>query len=60
MVAALGSIWVVDPDGYVTRVDPDSGRKTGSVDVGNDPSAIAAGAGSIWVTNRADGTVTRI
>jgi hypothetical protein len=54
-VAGFGSIWVVDPDGYVTRVDPDSGRKTGSVDVGNDPSAIAAGAGSIWVTNRADG-----
>ena len=32
----------------------------GSVGVGNAPSAIAAGAGSVWVTNRADGTVTRI
>jgi YVTN family beta-propeller protein len=59
-LAAFGSIWIVDPDGYVSRVDPSSGRQLGSVDVGNDPSAIAAGAGSVWVTNRADGTVTRI
>ena len=31
-----------------------------SVGVGNSPSAIAAGAGSVWVTNSSDGTVTRI
>jgi ABC-type transport system substrate-binding protein/class 3 adenylate cyclase/DNA-binding beta-propeller fold protein YncE len=59
-LAAFGSIWVVDPDGYVLRVDADSGRKMASVGVGNGPSAIAAGAGSLWVTNSADGTVTRI
>jgi len=59
-LAAFGSIWVVDPDGYVARVDADSGQRVGSVDVGNDPSAIASGAGSVWVTNSADGTVTRI
>ena len=44
----------------VSRIDPASGRKLGSVGVGNDPSAIAAGAGSVWVTNSSDGTVTRI
>jgi ABC-type transport system substrate-binding protein/DNA-binding SARP family transcriptional activator len=60
MLAAFGSIWIVDPDGYVSRVDPDSARQLGSVDVGNDPSAITAGAGSVWVTNGNDGTVTRI
>jgi ABC-type transport system substrate-binding protein/DNA-binding SARP family transcriptional activator len=59
-LAAFGSIWVVDPDGFVSRIDADSGRRVGSVDVGNAPSAIAAGAGSVWVTNRDDGTVTRI
>jgi SARP family transcriptional regulator, regulator of embCAB operon len=59
-LAAFGSIWVVDPDGFVTRVDPASAQRVGSVDVGNDPSAIAEGAGSVWVTNSADGTVTRI
>lgn len=59
-LSAFGSIWVVDPTGYVSRLDRASGRPTGSADVGNDPSAIAAGAGSLWVTNSTDGTVTRI
>ena len=59
-LSAFGSIWVADPDGVVSRIDPASGRKLGSVGVGNDPSAIAAGAGSVWVTNSSDGTVTRI
>jgi peptide/nickel transport system substrate-binding protein len=60
MLAASRSIWVVDPDGYVVQIDPGSGRQTGSVDVGNEPSAVAAGASSLWVANSADGTVTRI
>ena len=59
-LAAYGAIWVVHPDGYVTRLDPRSGRTLETVGVGNSPSAIAAGAESVWVTNRADGTVTRI
>jgi YVTN family beta-propeller protein len=60
MLAAFGSIWVASPDGFVSRISPVSGRSTGSVSSGNEPSAIAAGAGSVWVTNRSDGTVTRI
>jgi YVTN family beta-propeller protein len=60
MLAAFGSIWVVSPDGFVTRIDPGTGRPGASIDVGNDPSAIAAGDGFIWVTNSSDGTVTRI
>jgi YVTN family beta-propeller protein len=59
-LAAFGSIWIVSPDGYVSRIDADSARTVGSVGVGNAPSGIAAGAGSVWVTNSADGTVTRI
>ena len=59
-IAAFGSVWIVSSDGYVTRLDPETGRETGNADVGNDPSAVAAGAGSIWVTNSSDGTVTRI
>ncbi len=58
-LGAFGSVWVVDPTGYVWRLDA-SGHPTASADVGNDPSAIAAGAGSLWVTNSSDGTVTRI
>jgi len=60
MLAASRSVWVVDPDGYVAQIDPGTGRPTGTVDVGNEPSAVAAGAGSLWVANSADGTVTRI
>ena len=50
-LTAFGSIWIVSPDGVVLRIDPGSRRVLGSVAVGNAPSAIAAGAGSIWVTN---------
>jgi len=41
-------------------VDPATGHVTASVPVGSAPGGIATGAGSIWVTNGADGTVTRI
>ncbi len=59
-LAAFGSVWIVSPDGVVLRIDPGSVRVVDSVAVGNAPSAITAGAGSVWVTNSADGTVTRI
>jgi ABC-type transport system substrate-binding protein/DNA-binding SARP family transcriptional activator len=60
ILGAFDSIWIANPDGYVTRLDTTSGRQIGSVDIGNEPSAIAAGDGSVWITNRADGTVSRI
>jgi len=60
MISAFGFLWIVTPDGVVSRVEATSARPTGAVGVGNAPSAIAAGAGSLWVTNSADGTVTRI
>jgi YVTN family beta-propeller protein len=31
-----------------------------SIDVGNEPSGIAVGGGSVWVANSGDGTVSRI
>ena len=60
ILAGFGSVWVANPDGYVVRLDDETGRQTASVEVGNDPTAIAIGSGSVWVTNGADGTVTRI
>jgi YVTN family beta-propeller protein len=61
MLPASGSIWITDPDGYVAQIDLGSGQTTGAkVDVGNEPSAVAAGAAWLWVANSADGTVTRI
>ena len=41
-------------------LDPASGQVTASVAVGSNPAGITSGGGRIWVTNGADGTVTRI
>src|SRR5450755_761798 len=54
-----GSQRVIIADG-AGALDLVTGRVAGSVPVGSAPAGIAAGAGSIWVTNGADGTVTRI
>jgi YVTN family beta-propeller protein len=60
VLSAFGALWVVDPAGSVTRLDATGRRVIGSVDVGNDPTSIASGDGSVWVTNGSDGTVSRI
>jgi len=54
-----GSDLSVDIDG-AGAIDPSSGDVTASAPVGSNPSGVTAGAGRIWVTNGADGTVTRI
>jgi YVTN family beta-propeller protein len=41
-------------------VDPRDGHVQVSVDVGSAPSGIVSEAGHVWVTNGADGTVSRI
>jgi len=47
------------PNG-VGEIDAASGRVTASTPVGSSPAGITVGAGSLWVTNGADGTVTRV
>jgi ABC-type transport system substrate-binding protein/DNA-binding SARP family transcriptional activator/DNA-binding beta-propeller fold protein YncE len=68
-VAAIGLVVLVGGGGArrdaiavnaAAALDPASGRLTSSVRVGSDPAAITSGAGRVWVTNGADGTVTRI
>jgi YVTN family beta-propeller protein len=44
----------------VAVIDPASSRVVGSVALGGRPSAIAVGAGSIWVANTEDETVSRL
>ena len=56
---AAGSVWVTTWDGFVVRVDPET-RKMVRIAVGKSPLAAREGFGSVWVTNSADGTVTRI
>ena len=46
--------------GNVSRLDPETGAVERTIDVGNGPRAVAAGAGSVWVANSLDGTVSRI
>src|SRR5918992_4955739 len=44
----MGSVWSKVPE------------RSGTFDVMGYPQLVAAGAGAVWVTNRAPGTVTRI
>jgi YVTN family beta-propeller protein len=66
-VLAFGISRVTQPDSldridedHVGLIDPDGGRITAQYRVGHGPEAMTAGAGSVWVANRVDGTVSRI
>ncbi len=67
-VIAFGISRVMQPDSlsgidenFVGRIDADSGRITApQYPVGHGPEAMVGGAGSVWVANRLDGTVSRI
>jgi ABC-type transport system substrate-binding protein/DNA-binding SARP family transcriptional activator/DNA-binding beta-propeller fold protein YncE len=50
----------VVPANGAGALDPASGRVVTRVEVGSAPAGIATGANRVWVTNGADGTVTRI
>jgi YVTN family beta-propeller protein len=50
----------VVPANGAGALDPASGRVVTRVEVGSAPAGIASGASRVWVTNDADGTVTRI
>ena len=41
-------------------IDPDSGALSEQFTVGRGPNAAAVGAGSVWVANQRDGTVSRV
>ena len=56
--AACG--WSLRPPGALVEIDPRSGQVVQTIAVGVDPSAVAIGAGAVWVANRADGTVSKI
>jgi streptogramin lyase len=62
VVAAYGSVWVSHPaEGFVTRLDPRSGKRIGTpITAGAGPANIEAGLGRVWVASGAEGAVTRI
>lgn len=55
-------VWVLDRGNQAraVQIDPDSLKVTGQGFVGNDPRSLAVGAGSVWVTNTTDGTISEI
>src|SRR3954447_14388315 len=48
------------PLNSVAAIDPGSGEVVAKAPIGIDPQAIATGAGSVWVANTTDRTVSRI
>jgi peptide/nickel transport system substrate-binding protein len=48
------------PANSVAAIDAGSNRIAAEVSVGNGPTNVAEGEGSVWVTNALDGTVSRI
>jgi DNA-binding beta-propeller fold protein YncE len=48
------------PLGAVAVIDPRSGHVMRRIEVGREPTLIAAGFGGVWVLNKAAGTVTHI
>jgi YVTN family beta-propeller protein len=51
---------VTVPPDSVAVIDPSSNRVDEATQVGGQPSAIAAGAGAVWVANVEDRTLTRL
>jgi hypothetical protein len=48
VMSAYGSVWAVDPNGRLLRIEPVSRDVTGSLDV-PPRTGLAAGAGALWV-----------
>ena len=55
-----GAVWVGSGYGSLARVHPRTLEIVDDVPVGNDPVALATGAGAVWVVDQDDGTLARI
>jgi DNA-binding SARP family transcriptional activator/ABC-type transport system substrate-binding protein/streptogramin lyase len=55
-----GSLWSLSSDGQLARIDPRTGAVVATIGLGIEPSGIAFGAGSLWVTGKHSSTVFRI
>jgi YVTN family beta-propeller protein len=62
VAAAPDAIWVTsEPDGTLTRLDPESGERVGKpIDLGAGISGVAVGEGSVWVTDPPLGELLRV
>ena len=55
-----GAVWVATYSGLLVKIDPHSRRVTRSVSLGIEPSSIAVGAGSVWITDANSPTLLRV
>lgn len=60
ITVAYGSLWVVTQSGYVDRINPATGEQVARVRVGSGSYQVMATPGALWVSNRGDGTLTKI
>ena len=56
-----GSLWSISSEGELTRIDPETGKIIETIGLAaNEPSGLAFGEGSVWVTDRHSPTLYRI
>jgi class 3 adenylate cyclase len=60
IVVAGGSIWLVTDEQKLLRLAPGSLTTSATVDLPDPPSALAFGAGGVWVVSADAGTVTHV
>jgi branched-chain amino acid transport system substrate-binding protein len=47
-------------NGRLVRIDPTTNEASETIQVGNEPNAVAVAATGVWIANRGDGTVWRV
>jgi YVTN family beta-propeller protein len=60
IVVTAGAIWVATDEQKLLRLAPDALTTSATVDLPDPPSALAVGAGGVWVASAAAGTVTHV
>lgn len=61
LVVVNGSPWVLlQSPGTLFRLDPDTGDVQTTIAVGDNPGLLTAAAGALYVTDRLNGTLTRV
>jgi len=61
IAAGAGGVWFVGSSlARLYRISPDQDAVTSTVAVGNGPSGVAVGEGTVWVANSRDGTVSEV